>query len=91
MMKMSKCVNIISFFLWSSSRRLQVSRFELLLQVGAFCLAVGALVTGIFGMNLRSYLEEHVFAFWLTTGGIIFGALVAFFLTYSYLRAKKIL
>ncbi|MFS7915804.1 putative Mg2+ transporter protein, CorA-like/Zinc transport protein ZntB [Helianthus anomalus] len=74
-----------------SSRRLQVSRFELLLQVGTFCLAVGALVSGIFGMNLRSYLEEHVFAFWLTTGGIIFGALVAFFLTYSYLRAKKIL
>nr|GEU46760.1 magnesium transporter MRS2-11, chloroplastic-like [Tanacetum cinerariifolium] len=42
-----------------SSRRLQVSRFELLLQVGTFCLAVGALVSGIFGMNLRSYLEEH--------------------------------
>jgi len=66
-----------------------VSRFELLLQVGTFCLAVGALVSGhyfdkkskkpfnnyalekifeisislclgIFGMNLRSYLEEHV-------------------------------
>lgn len=74
-----------------SSRRLQVSRFELLLQVGTFCLAVGALVSGIFGMNLKSYLEEHVFAFWLTTGGIIFGAVVAFFLTYSYLRAKKIL
>ncbi|KAI3716559.1 hypothetical protein L1987_67519 [Smallanthus sonchifolius] len=74
-----------------SSRRLQVSRFELLLQVGTFCLAVGALVSGIFGMNLRSYLEEHVCAFWLTTGGIIFGAIVAFFLTYSYLRAKKIL
>ncbi|KAK1435108.1 hypothetical protein QVD17_00868 [Tagetes erecta] len=74
-----------------SSRRLQVSRFELLLQVGTFCLAVGALVSGIFGMNLRSYLEEHVCAFWLTTAGIVFGAIVAFFLTYSYLRAKKIL
>ncbi|KVH90637.1 Magnesium transporter MRS2/LPE10, partial [Cynara cardunculus var. scolymus] len=74
-----------------SSRRLQVSRFELLLQVGTFCLAVGALVSGIFGMNLRSYLEEHVFAFWLTTAGIVFGAVVAFFLTYSYLRSKKIL
>ncbi|GKC45542.1 magnesium transporter MRS2-11, chloroplastic-like protein, partial [Tanacetum coccineum] len=98
-----------------SSRRLQVSRFELLLQVGTFCLAVGALVSGyyfalqsylshlminayidqdaycIFGMNLRSYLEEHAFAFWLTTGGIVFGAVVAFFLTYSYLRSKKIL
>ncbi|KAM7522452.1 hypothetical protein LguiA_012354 [Lonicera macranthoides] len=73
-----------------SSRRLEVSRFELLLQVGTFCAAVGALVAGIFGMNLKSYLEEQVFAFWLTTGGIIVGAVVAFFLMYTYLRAKKI-
>ncbi|KAH8497915.1 hypothetical protein H0E87_016993 [Populus deltoides] len=43
-----------------SSRRLEVSRVELLLQVGTFCVAVGALVAGIFGMNLKSYLEEHV-------------------------------
>ncbi|XP_021278465.1 magnesium transporter MRS2-11, chloroplastic [Herrania umbratica] len=74
-----------------SSRRLEVSRVELLLQVGTFCVAVGALVAGIFGMNLKSYLEEHVFAFWLTTAGIIVGAVVAFFLMYSYLRTRKIL
>ncbi|KAE8652790.1 magnesium transporter MRS2-11, chloroplastic [Cucumis sativus] len=74
-----------------SSRRLEVSRVELLLQVGTFCVAVGALVAGIFGMNLRSYLEEHVFAFWLTTAGIIVGAVVAFFLMYSYLRDRRIL
>ncbi|GLU19262.1 hypothetical protein SLE2022_355230 [Rubroshorea leprosula] len=74
-----------------SARRLEVSRVELLLQVGAFCVAVGALVAGIFGMNLKSYLEERVFAFWLTTAGIIFGAVVAFFLMYSYLKARKIL
>ncbi|WCJ41683.1 Magnesium transporter MRS2-A chloroplastic [Euphorbia peplus] len=74
-----------------SSRRLEVSRVELLLQVGTFCVAVGALVAGIFGMNLKSYLEEHVFAFWLTTGGIIFGAVVAFFVMFFYLRARKIL
>ncbi|PWA93988.1 Magnesium transporter MRS2/LPE10 [Artemisia annua] len=74
-----------------SSRRLEVSRFELLLQVGTFCVAVGALVAGIFGMNLRSYLEEHVFAFWLTAGGIVFGAAVAFFLMYTYLRTRRIL
>ncbi|CAK9186796.1 unnamed protein product [Ilex paraguariensis] len=43
-----------------SSRRLEVSRLELLLQVGTFCVAVGALVAGIFGMNLKSYLEEQV-------------------------------
>ncbi|KAK9168445.1 hypothetical protein Syun_000585 [Stephania yunnanensis] len=74
-----------------SSRRLEVSRVELLLQVGTFCVAVGALVAGIFGMNLKSYLEEHVIAFWLTTAGIIFGAVVAFFLMYYYLKARRIL
>ncbi|KAL3324799.1 hypothetical protein AABB24_038747 [Solanum stoloniferum] len=74
-----------------SSRRLEVSRFELILQVGTFCVAVGALVAGIFGMNLRSYLEEHVFAFWLTTAGIIVGAVLAFYLMYWYLRTRKIL
>lgn len=74
-----------------SSRRLEVSRVELLLQVGTFCVAVGALVAGIFGMNLKSYLEEHVLAFWLTTAGIIVGGVVAFFLMYSYLRIRKIL
>ncbi|RXI04697.1 hypothetical protein DVH24_038971 [Malus domestica] len=122
-----------------SSRRLEVSRVELLLQVGTFCVALGALVAGvsltcykpyllpllvmcnasgnkfghcvgtnvpmgsgppesyflliagIFGMNLRSYLEEHVFAFWFTTAGILVGAVFGFFLVYSYLRTRKIL
>lgn len=74
-----------------SSRRLEVSRVELLLQVGTFCVAVGALVAGIFGMNLRSYLEEHVWAFWLTTAGIVVGAVASFFVTYYYLRKRKIL
>lgn len=74
-----------------SSRRLEVSRVELLLQVGTFCVAVGALVAGIFGMNLRSYLEEHMFAFWLTSAGIVVGAVISFFLMFSYLKTRKIL
>ncbi|KAJ7947914.1 Magnesium transporter MRS2-like protein [Quillaja saponaria] len=74
-----------------SSRRLEVSRVELLLQVGTFGVAVGTLVAGIFGMNLKSYLEEHVFAFWLTTAGIIVGAVIAFCLVYTYLKKRKIL
>ncbi|GAA0147663.1 RNA splicing factor [Lithospermum erythrorhizon] len=74
-----------------SSRRLEVSRVELLLQVGTFCVAVGALVAGIFGMNLKSYLEEHMYAFWFTTAGIFVGAAIAFFLMYAYLKARKIL
>ncbi|XP_058109994.1 magnesium transporter MRS2-11, chloroplastic isoform X3 [Magnolia sinica] len=74
-----------------SSRRLEVSRVELLLQVGTFCVAIGALVAGIFGMNLKSYLEEHVWAFWLTTAGIIVGGVAAFFIMYSYLKSRRIL
>ncbi|CAL9104055.1 unnamed protein product [Musa textilis] len=74
-----------------SSRRLEVSRVELLLQVGTFCVAVGALIAGIFGMNLRSYLEEHSYAFWFTTAGIIIGAVAAFFVVYSYLKARRVL
>ncbi|KAL5709661.1 hypothetical protein ACHQM5_020325 [Ranunculus cassubicifolius] len=74
-----------------SSRRLEVSRVELLLQVGTFCVAIGALVAGIFGMNLRSYLEERVFAFWLTTAAIVIGSAISFSYIYSYLKKKKVL
>ncbi|KAJ7545881.1 hypothetical protein O6H91_08G014800 [Diphasiastrum complanatum] len=74
-----------------SARRLEVSRLELLLQVGTFCTALGALVAGIFGMNLRSYLEEHVFAFWITSAGILFGGLALFILMYTYLKQRRIL
>lgn len=74
-----------------SSRRLEVSRVELLLQVGTFCVAVGALVAGIFGMNLKSYLEERACAFWLTTAGILVGGVIGFVVMYSYLKARRIL
>lgn len=74
-----------------SSRRLEVSRLELLLQVGTFCSALGALVAGIFGMNLRSYLEGSAFAFWLTAAGIILGGIILFFVMYSHLKQRKIL
>ncbi|CAM6127355.1 unnamed protein product [Calypogeia fissa] len=73
-----------------SSRRLEVSRLELLLQVGTFCAALGALIAGIFGMNLKSYLEERVLAFWFTTGGIIFGGLALFIYMFNYLSSRKI-
>ncbi|XP_040378541.1 magnesium transporter MRS2-A, chloroplastic [Oryza brachyantha] len=74
-----------------SSRRLEVSRVELLLQVGTFCVAIGALIAGIFGMNLKSYLETNAWAFWATTGGIVVGAVAGFFIMYSYLKTRKIL
>ena len=49
-----------------SSRRYEVSKLELTLSIATFAAALGALVTGIFGMNLRSCLEESITAFYLT-------------------------
>lgn len=74
-----------------SSRRLEVSRLELLLQVATFCSALGALVAGMFGMNLRSYLEGSAVAFWLTTAGIVLGGIVVFLVMYNYLKQRKVL
>ncbi|EFJ07772.1 hypothetical protein SELMODRAFT_231708 [Selaginella moellendorffii] len=74
-----------------SSRRLEVGRLELLLQVATFCSALGALIAGLFGMNLRSYLEERTYAFWLTTGGIIVGGIMLFLMMYNYLKQRRIL
>ena len=50
-----------------SARRLEVSKIELMLSIASFAAAIGAVVTGIFGMNLTSTLEASVVAFYLTT------------------------
>ena len=39
--------------------RNRVLRFELLLSISTFAVGCGALVTGIFGMNLMSHYEDH--------------------------------
>ncbi|CAK9200791.1 unnamed protein product [Sphagnum troendelagicum] len=74
-----------------SSRRLEMGRLELLLQVATFCAALGALIAGIFGMNLKSCLEEHMLAFWFTTVGIIFGGIGLFVAVLTYLKIRRIL
>eukprot|EP00854_Cymbomonas_tetramitiformis_P002865 gene2865-3664_t len=50
-----------------------VNKLELALAIVTFAVAMGALVTGIFGMNLRSRIEEHATAFYFATFGIVAG------------------
>lgn len=50
--------------------RNNILRFELLLSISAFTVTLGALVTGVFGMNLLSGWEDKPSAFWGVTGGI---------------------
>ena len=54
-----------------SARRLEVSKIELILSIVSFAAAIGAVVTGIFGMNLTSTFESSVFAFYLCTSLLI--------------------
>ncbi|CAM9741866.1 unnamed protein product, partial [Ectocarpus sp. 13 AM-2016] len=55
--------------------RNNILRFELLLSISGFTVALGALVTGVFGMNLLSGWEEKPQMFWQVTGGI-YGCIV---------------
>jgi magnesium transporter len=64
-----------------SARRYEVSKLELLISISTVALTVGGLITGIFGMNLKSTFEDSIVAFYLTTflifsgSAAIFGAL----------------
>eukprot|EP00611_Tribonema_gayanum_P016585 TRINITY_DN2894_c0_g1_i4.p5 TRINITY_DN2894_c0_g1~~TRINITY_DN2894_c0_g1_i4.p5 ORF type:complete len:133 (+),score=35.15 TRINITY_DN2894_c0_g1_i4:1695-2093(+) len=50
--------------------RNRILQVELLLSISAFMVTLGALWTGIFGMNLKSHLEEQPHMFWVVTGAI---------------------
>lgn len=74
-----------------SARRFEVNRLELLLSIASFAAALGAMVAGIFGMNLRSTLEMSVIGFWGTTAMIVLGSWWVFYLIYKYTKRKRIL
>ena len=74
-----------------SSRRYEVSKLELTLSIATFAAALGALVTGIFGMNLRSCLEESITAFYLTCFLIVGGIGAIFQSIMKFARRQKIL
>ena len=74
-----------------SSRRYEVSKLELTLSIATFAAALGALITGIFGMNLRSCLEMSITAFYLTCFLIFSGIGAIFQAIMRYARKQKIL
>jgi Mg2+ and Co2+ transporter CorA len=74
-----------------SLRRYDVNRIELMLSIASFAAAVGACISGIFGMNLRSTLENSVIGFWGTAGMILVGCTWIFWIIYRYTKRKRIL
>ena len=74
-----------------SARRFEVNKLELMLSIATFATAVGALVAGIFGMNLRNRFEMSVGAFYSTAAGIMFGVVLLCVALFRYTRRKRIL
>jgi len=74
-----------------SSRRFEVNRLELALSMGSFAASLGAMISGIFGMNLRSKLELSVSAFYLTTAGILVLCFSVFWFCFRYTKKRGVL
>ncbi|EEH57193.1 CorA metal ion transporter family [Micromonas pusilla CCMP1545] len=74
-----------------SSRRYEVSKLELTLSIATFAAACGALITGVFGMNLRSCLEMSITAFYLTCFLIVSGMGWIFRSIMKFAQRQKIL
>ncbi|GLI68861.1 hypothetical protein VaNZ11_013406 [Volvox africanus] len=74
-----------------SARRYEVNRLELMLSIGSFAAAVGAMLAGIFGMNMRSNLEHSALSFWGITAAIVLGCAWIYFAVMRYTRSRRIL
>ncbi|KAF5836253.1 hypothetical protein DUNSADRAFT_6205 [Dunaliella salina] len=74
-----------------SARRFDVNRLELTLSIASFAASIGAVVAGIFGMNMRSALENSFVGFWGVAGFILLGCTFLFFTILRYTRRKRIL
>merc|ERR1711879_399835 len=70
-----------------SARRFEVNRLELTLAIGSFAVASGALIAGIFGMNLRTYFENSLGGFVAVSLIIL---LIVFFIGYSFYCHTKV-
>ena len=74
-----------------SSRRFEVNRLELALSMASFAASIGAMLSGIFGMNLRNKFEDSVVGFYGTTAVIILMCVGIFMALFRFTRKKKIL
>lgn len=72
------------------SVRNEIIKLSLFIEIGALVMASGAVVSGIFGMNLNNKIEEHSYGFLLVCLGILlmmFCFFAGFYQKYYQLRA----
>lgn len=59
--------------------------------IGSFAAAIGAVISGIFGMNLKSKFEESIAGFYGVTFGIILGCAVVCYSLWRFAKKRRIL
>lgn len=69
-----------------AAARNQLLKVDTLFSIASVCITFGALVTGIFGMNLKSNLEDDFRWFYGVIIGIFGVAMIFFFSIVLYLR-----
>ncbi|TFK41455.1 magnesium transporter [Crucibulum laeve] len=65
------------------SNRNALLALDLQVSIGTMGIGTGALVAGLFGMNLTSHMEQHVYAFYILTG---FSSSLALLVAWAGLR-----
>jgi magnesium transporter len=70
--------------------RNRLLRFELMLSISSFVVGCGALITGLFGMNLLSHIEFHKTAFYVVTALMVGGMLSGFLAFKRFARRQKL-
>jgi len=74
-----------------NSLRNTIIKTDLLFTLITGILTFGAVVTGLFGSNLKNHFEQNSSAFFILTMGILIGSIFMFVGAYLYFRKKKIL
>ena len=60
------------------SVRNEIIKLSLFIEIGGLIMGVGAVVSGIFGMNLKNTVEDHPYAFFLVCVGLLVTMLAMF-------------
>mmetsp|Transcript_22547 Transcript_22547/g.37673 ORF Transcript_22547/g.37673 Transcript_22547/m.37673 type:complete len:754 (-) Transcript_22547:228-2489(-) len=74
-----------------SARRLELSKLELFLSICSLAVGTGAMIAGVFGMNLLNGFEVTPGVFWSVFVGIIVGGIGVAWGVISYVRRQGML
>jgi magnesium transporter len=71
--------------------RNEMLKLEMLLTIGTFCAGIGAVIVGVFGMNLTSHAEDHPSAFYIVCTALGAILVTTFMLVWAFASSRGLL